>query len=261
MSLKLPNSRVGRALFLVVCVFVGAYGAYLVVTATDVDHAYRTSAPDSAPCQALRANPKALQESNNENDENDKNANDWWTCALQRHENSPLSGQPTISSLTKRPIHDPGAFHLAFVEFGEDGREIEPLQRDWLFEHLKKQKQNQKQNYVVTFVHGWRHDARRGDTNLKSFRTLLSYAKSALEHRCVEAGRYCDATLTGVFVGWRGQVLSHDWEGWLADLIAAPTFFTRKPTSDMVAGGVARFLKHPFTHVWSAPRCQGLSSA
>jgi len=212
-------------------------GAVSAVAFTDVDRAYRSAAPDSESCGALKANPKALQAS--ENDEKAALADLWWNCALQRHENPPAPGAASIASLTKRQIHEPSAFNLAFVEFGEDGRELFPSQRNWLFEHLERQ----SQNYVVVFVHGWRNDARRGNENLKSFRTLLSYAKSALEHRCVEAQRYCNATLTGVFLGWRGEVLEDDDGGTLSDILAAPTFFTRKPTSDVVAGGVARFLR------------------
>lgn len=209
-------------------------GAEPVLAWTDVDRPYRNAGPESDACKALKDNPTALQKSGNKEEEEA-----WWTCALQHHSNQPASGGAANTSVAKKEIHDPGAYYLGFVEFGEDGRELESAQRTGLFNHLR----TQAQNYVVVYVHGWRHDARFNDEDIRSFRTLLSYTKNALEHRCVEAQRYCGATLTGVYIGWRGQVLSDDGDGYLSAAIAAPTFFSRKPTSEAVGVGVARFLK------------------
>jgi len=203
---------------------------------TDVDHAYRTADPASEDCQKLKQNPSALSGVNN--DETRSIADPWWNCTIQRHENPPPIGSNSFAASTVRVIHDPSAYNLAFVEFGEEGQELNTNQRRLLFEHL----QAQKQNYVVVFVHGWRDDAQRGNGNLMNFRMLLSYTKSALESRCVEAGRYCDATLTGVYIGWRGQALSEDGNDWWSSAKAAFTLFTRKPTSERIAGGVAAFL-------------------
>ncbi len=57
----------------------------------------------------------------------------------------------------------------------------------------------------MTYIHGWRHDAALGNGNVIRFRTILGYTRSALNARCIETGEYCDASLTGVYLSWRGR--------------------------------------------------------
>jgi hypothetical protein len=201
---------------------------------TPENHPYRIAEPGDAGCKALAAEPTVLRAL--KNDETAAPADGWWECMLQRHVNSEFDGSagPTVS-----PILDRGAYSLAFIEFGEDGQQLLPIQQQVLFDHLRAQ----KHNYVVTFVHGWRNDASRGNGNIRQFRMLLSYAKSALESRCREARRYCDVTLTGVFIGWRGQVLSSDGDDLLSNAKAAVTMFSRKPASDRIGHGIVAFIK------------------
>ena len=202
---------------------------------TPESHPYRVATPDDPSCRALAAEPTVLRAI--KNDETATAADGWWECMLQRHVNPEPADVP--GSAVDAPIRDKGAYNLSFVEFGEEGQQLLPVQKQALFDHLRAQ----KHNYVVAFVHGWRNDASRGNGNLRQFRMLLSYAKSALESRCREARRYCDATLTGVFIGWRGQALTSDGEDLWSSAKELVTMFTRKPTSDRIGPGVAGFLK------------------
>jgi hypothetical protein len=204
---------------------------------TPENQAYRDLKPDSDGCRILEANPAALS-GPADNDETKPIAEAWWKCMLQRHVNPPRDASKAHLP-ARKTINDPSAYNLSFVEFGEEGQPLKAEQKRALFDHLTAQ----KQNYVVVFVHGWRNDASRGNKNLMNFRTLLSYAKTALESRCREAGRYCDATLTGVFVGWRGQALTEDGEDFFSSAKEAFTMFWRKPASERISGGVVAFLK------------------
>jgi hypothetical protein len=203
---------------------------------TPENQPYRVAAPGSRSCKNLARDPAALSGAVR-NDEMAAVAEEWWDCMLQRHVNPPPSNlrRPSVDRL----VRDPDAYNLAFVEFADDGQELLFQQRQALFEHLR----SQKQNYVVVFLHGWRDDASRGNGNVKDFRMMLSYAKSALQSRCSEAKRYCGATVTGVYLGWRGESLASDGDDLLSSVKAAPTIFSRKPASERIASGVASFLK------------------
>ena len=138
------------------------------------------------------------------------------TCALQTHVSPGLADKP---------------FHLAFLELDERTNALkEPAQMDALLAHLDRN----RQNVVVAFVHGWRHDAMVGDLDVRRFRALLAYSNAYLDHRCEVAGRYCGATLTGVYVGWRARSFAeppnHSFALW--SLGAGPTFWSRKALSE-----------------------------
>jgi hypothetical protein len=40
---------------------------------------------------------------------------------------------------------------------------------------------------------------------MRKLRRMLAYSRAALNTRCVKLGDYCNAALTGVFIGWNGQ--------------------------------------------------------
>lgn len=145
-----------------------------------IDVAYRTLPPSDPAC-AKRA-PKALLRLGNKESYLTDGA---WACYYQSHTNRDAN------------------FDLAIIEFGEDGRLLLPAQKEELMRRLAGQK-----TILATFVHGWRHDARRGNRNLEDFRILLSYIDMYRRQRCGEPAnpdaRYCDHKVVGLFLAWRG---------------------------------------------------------
>jgi hypothetical protein len=79
---------------------------------------------------------------------------------------------------------------------------------------------------LVTYIHGWRHDAKPDDGDLRSFRNFIKNLNEAVD------GRAC-----GVFVGWRGASVE---EGGLIGAISEPisllSFWGRKKITDQMAG-------------------------
>ena len=137
-------------------------------------------------------------------------------------------------------VFDPDGFALSLVEINDSGAFAEPQQLDDLIASLKAHQRANRQNYVVTLVHGWRHDASVRNADVEKFRTVLAYARSALNARCVETGTYCDAALTGVFLGWRGRSFAEPVKPWQDNyspwvLGAAPTVWERKAKSETLA--------------------------
>jgi hypothetical protein len=132
-------------------------------------------------------------------------------------------------------IASPDTYTLSFVELPESG---ERLPKDRQLTDLLSHLSGKGQQVVMVYVHGWRHDAAIGNGNVRRFRTMLGYARSALNSRCLDSGRYCDAQLTGVYVGWRGRSFSESTKreaGFPGVIGAVPTFWGRQKQSERLA--------------------------
>ena len=198
--------------------------------------AYRDQPASSPACRFLHDHPTALRvDADGQDNIESAMPNEAWKCMLQTHVDAPPVG-------FFRGVRSPGqstAYTLAFIELDEDGRQIDARQ----FAALERQLLAQKQNYLITYLHGWRHDARRDDGDVRRFRMLLAYAKSFLDLRCRTTGRYCEATVTGAYIGWRGQELATDDGGIVMTALVAPTLLTRKRVSERVAAPAVAMLK------------------
>lgn len=114
-----------------------------------------------------------------------------------------------LPSIEKTGISNNSSFKLSFLEFGknhpwESDRLLSDPQLTTLTNELKKP----GQKVIITYVHGWRHNASVGDTNVKDFKLLLGYTRNFLNYRCRIAKRYCNARLHGIYIGWRGATLA-----------------------------------------------------
>jgi hypothetical protein len=243
-----------------------------VLLDTRRDVAYRYSAPGSAECtaQQLPENSTILADEKIDNDElsaarqiesNDPKQKDVLTCMLQLHAMRP----GFIPENPDRTAGNPSlGYYLSFLEFEENGdpaqtgshhKLLDQLQVDALVTHLDKQKKAGRQNFVFAFIHGWRHDARVGDENVKNVRLMAAHLASFLEQRCRKISRYCGATVTAVYVGWRGARVDEARIGWflggyfadttatINNVIASMTLFDRKPVSERIAPTVISALQ------------------
>jgi hypothetical protein len=234
--------------------------------------AYRYAAPtpqdQSGPCAEQSKHPVLLATYDNSEDAADKasKGKTGFECMLQYHVVPTDPSAPWFNS--NQPI-GPIGFYLSFLEFQESGRFVEKgidgsvLQRTQL-EVLEDHLSRQKNNYVLVFIHGWRHDARVGDDNVANARVYAAHAASALDYRCKTMGRYCDTTVTAVFVGWRGarvderaieafadrnlgflgESVSKGFKAAVGDFPAMLTLFDRKPISERIAPSVVGSLRH-----------------
>ena len=240
------------------------------VSPRNLAYRYASFSPQnqSGPCSIQSKNPTALANSGNSEDALQLSAKGQagLECMLQYHV---VPTEPnSIWYKSNKPI-GPISFYLSFLEFQESGRPVERgLDRSLLqpsqLEVLEKHLSSQKNNYVLVFVHGWRHDARIGDGNVANARVYAAHAASALDYRCKTTGKYCDFTVTAVFVGWRGarvdetriaafadrylgflgSRVSNTFTNVVAGLPAMLTLFDRKPISERVAPSVVASLQH-----------------
>lgn len=110
-----------------------------------------------------------------------------------------------LAEVNQRPLRRSDEYDLAFVELSDEGKLDLPWQLEDLKSHLKQLDKSGVQNYVVAYVHGWRHNAELRDGDIRKLRRMLAYSRAALNTRCVADGTYCNAAVTGVFIGWNGQ--------------------------------------------------------
>ena len=188
---------------------------------------------------------------------------DWDTrlrCAIQQHTVKwNLRYSATSRPRLQSPRDAQPRYHLAFLEFKENGDPYSLTDADGvpyppeklaetkkvgqieaLARHLWKYTGN---NFVIVFIHGWRHNADLGDGNVADLRVYAARVARHLTHRCEIEGRYCGAHVTAVYVGWRGARVNEEFLarnfGFLgeqfAQIAAIPTLFDRKSVSESVA--------------------------
>jgi hypothetical protein len=147
-------------------------------------------------------------------------------------------------------------YDLLFAEFDDQGL-LHPnderdsgnasQQIDAIDKALRTQFKGNEINLIV-YVHGWKHNARGDDDDVKAFRQLLHSVKSIeavsdeiFGVRVLEGHPVDPRKVVGVYVGWRG--LSSSLEP-LKEL----SFWGRKETATRIAVGSAREL---FSRLWA----------
>ena len=124
---------------------------------------------------------------------------------------------------------DKGNYHLAFVEFDDQGWFAERGQMDALFDLLNN-KLKGEETLVYVYAHGWKHNASACDNNVVCFSRLLE--RTDIAEQKLERNR----TVVGVYIGWRGLPYS---AGPLTNL----SFWSRKDAAQRVGrGGVLELL-------------------
>jgi len=149
-------------------------------------------------------------------------------------------------------------YKLAFLEFRRDGvlrsqAQLTALKvevADWTLHHPGQD------IFTIEYIHGWRHDARIGDNDVRRLRVIASYAASNLDERCRITGQHCGALVLAVYVGWPGSV-GYDGDTDLATALNAPSFPERKRVSDTIGTGIL----HTLDTVYAAVHPAGTASA
>ena len=142
------------------------------------------------------------------------------------------------------PETAPG-YELHFVEFDDQGWAVSvpagagaragvklPSQTDHLMKRLEKLLGDDQQYLnIILYVHGWKHDAKDDDNDVKRFRRILASART-LESSKSNTPR----KVLGIYVGWRGK----SWN--LPDSIITLSFWSRKAAALRVSHGAVQEL-------------------
>jgi hypothetical protein len=144
--------------------------------------------------------------------------------------NPPLYEQETVSDCGQNSQPGKEPYHLAFIEFDDRGEMFDRRQLANALQMIRDAKAAaakmplnsqglQPQAVVFTFIHGWKNNAADRSGNVWGFRKTLACLGS----------NYDPAPVVGVFIGWRGAVLS-------PPLLKELTFYDRRDKSENIAG-------------------------
>lgn len=111
---------------------------------------------------------------------------------------------------------------VGFVEFDDQGQLRDPKQMDFVLTKFGEIAQNEDV-IIITFTHGWHHNASYDDENVNQFTHLLDKVGQA------EAQAGGHRKVLGLYIGWRGESITL--EG-----VNVFTFWDRKNTAQKVGG-------------------------
>jgi hypothetical protein len=151
-----------------------------------------------------------------------------------------LAGQANSYSLEDHAYKvqdNAGHYYMGYVEFDDQGWYHDLRQQQGLLSWLRAQHAStpSRKFLIVTYAHGWKHNASVVDPDVDNFRKLLQ--KLAVQEQAAQ--RLDPArparTVIGVYLGWRGESIS-------LPLFKELTFWTRKNAAERVGHRSAKDL-------------------
>ena len=117
-------------------------------------------------------------------------------------------------------------YSLAFVEFKNDGTAWDPRQlADALHAIDDADQRSGHRAFVITFIHGWKNNARQNNNNVLDMRRQLNRIAADV---CKDDKQRCG--VVGVYLAWSGDLVNRDW-----NTLRTLTYFDRRNTAAHVA--------------------------
>ncbi len=142
-----------------------------------------------------------------------------------------LTGGCTSNKM-HRPVsvQEDDDYALAFIEFDDQGEMWDSSQLSRALEVIERANANPQGIVVVTFIHGWQHNASEKDEkkesgNVYGFKGFLNTIAQAGS----KTGRLDKRKIVGVYIGWRGK------SGTIPGLNMA-TFYNRSGAARRISG-------------------------
>jgi len=168
-------------------------------------------------------------------------------CALDQAYRMPveqprlfLAGQPKSYSLEEHAYSvrdDAGSYYMGYVEFDDQGWYHDLRQQQGLLSWLRAQRTSApgRRFLIVTYAHGWKHNASTSDPDVDNFRKLLQ--SLAVQEQAAQRlnPAHQARTVVGVYLGWRGESIR-------VPLFKELTFWTRKNAAERVGHRSAKDL-------------------
>lgn len=134
-------------------------------------------------------------------------------------------------------VQSPGKdkeYYLSFVEYDDQGQLRDRNQMQAVLDQYY-QIAARHDVMLITFIHGWHHNASPDDDNILQFRGLLEEV-SRYEGRAANQQKRSKRKILGLYVGWRGESIEIPY-------LKGVTFWDRKNTAhDVGQQGVTELL-------------------
>ena len=141
------------------------------------------------------------------------------------------SGANPNAKLETRFVIEPDSaknrlYSLAFLEFKDDGEAWDKRQLDDALREIDEaDRRSGHRALVITFVHGWKNNARPTNNNVAEFRVQLNrIAADACGGNAAQCG------VVGVYIGWSGDAVDRYW-----NTVRNMTYANRRDTASHVA--------------------------
>ncbi len=145
-----------------------------------------------------------------------------------------LSPECETHALQRLPTASGNRYLLGFVEFDDQGQLWDRKQMSDVVGTLAAEA-GTKELLMVVFVHGWKHSAAPGDSNIDTFRKVLAQLSDS-EVQIAKLTGIAPREVAGIYLGWRGGSVT-------VPLLEDLTFWERKNTAQKVGhGGVTEVL-------------------
>ena len=129
------------------------------------------------------------------------------------------------SNSLQQAKQEKSAYELAFVEYDDQGQLRDVDQMQAVLSNYQ-QIAAKEDVLLITFVHGWHHNAAPEDGNIQEFRKVLAKLSEHETAASTQQKRNARKVL-GVYIGWRGESIEVPWVNML-------TFWDRKNTAHQV---------------------------
>jgi hypothetical protein len=120
-------------------------------------------------------------------------------------------------------------YAIGFAEFDDQGWMWDRRQQENILAELDKESKTNGL-LIVTFVHGWMHNASDSDGNVQIFKTKILQPLAIIEKFISEKENRPARRVFGVYVGWRGLSES-------VPVIQYATFWNRKEAAERIGHG------------------------
>ena len=123
---------------------------------------------------------------------------------------------------TESIIEQYGEYDLTFIEFTERGNLYNRENSQSVLSYIDQFAKHDDGVAVFVFVHGWKHNAKTKDSNVRQFREFLS---RAAENQIVG-----EKKVVGLYLGWRGDVTT-------VPLVRNLSYWGRKDVAEEIGSG------------------------
>jgi hypothetical protein len=138
---------------------------------------------------------------------------------------------PNDTGCTDAYYQEHASYDLAFAEFSDRGNAFNNNNLKDILQRVRD-KANEDGVVLITFIHGWKHNASESDDNVQSFKRTLETVSTSLRHDF--SGELGRRRLIGLYIGWRGASLT---------VFKSTSFWDRKAAAEEVGkGGVTQLL-------------------
>lgn len=161
------------------------------------------------------------------------------SCQPDRLEAAIVAQRCTLSPIGREAVCEPerlvgpapgresGVAHvrLAYLEYDHLGHRYDPHQRAAIVDEIRRIGASGKTLLIVTYVHGWHHNASEASSNARDFPLLLARYANGLRRANLP-----NTEVFGVYVGWPGEITT-------APILTTLSIGNRAHVADRVALG------------------------